>query len=168
MPSLFVVLFYYKLFVACRLCVIYVGGDNDFNVQAMITRLMWTIWTSLSAVRERPLNLITHSLTSKLPYFSKNLKSWWMPASLSECKSSILCLIFTMGIPWKVVFWYWDRFQFIDFLSFVAMTACNSYRRCHMPCHIGHADFVQEHIRWWSGWRFIQCCPPVGGVKQIR
>ena len=29
----------------------------------MITRLMWTIWTSLSAVRERPLNLITHSLT---------------------------------------------------------------------------------------------------------
>ena len=39
------------------------GEDNDFNVQAMITRLMWTIWTSLSAVRERPLNLITHSLT---------------------------------------------------------------------------------------------------------
>ena len=42
------------------MCVIYVGEDNDFNVQAMITRLMWTIWTSLSAVRERPLNLITH------------------------------------------------------------------------------------------------------------
>ena len=39
------------------------GEDNDFNVQAMITRLMWTIWTSLSAVRERPLNLITHSLS---------------------------------------------------------------------------------------------------------
>ena len=37
------------------------GGDNDFNVQAMITRLMWTIWTSLSAVRDRPLNLITYS-----------------------------------------------------------------------------------------------------------
>ena len=37
------------------------GEDNDFNVQVMITRLMWTIWTSLSAVRERPLNLITHS-----------------------------------------------------------------------------------------------------------
>ena len=43
------------------------GGDNDFNVQAMITRLMWTIWTSLSAVRERPLNLITHSLTHLSP-----------------------------------------------------------------------------------------------------
>ena len=41
------------------------GGNNDFNVQAMITRLMWTIWTSLSAVRERPLNLITHSLTGR-------------------------------------------------------------------------------------------------------
>ena len=32
------------------------------------------------------------------------------------------CLMFTVGIPWKVVFWYWDRLQFIDFLSFVAMT----------------------------------------------
>ena len=53
----------FLLKVICRLCVIYVGGDNDFNVQAMITRLMWTIWTSLSAVRERLLNLITHSLT---------------------------------------------------------------------------------------------------------
>ena len=30
--------------------------------------------------------------------------------------------MFKMGIPGKVVFWYWDRFQFIDFLSFVAMT----------------------------------------------
>ena len=29
---------------------------------------MWTIWTSLPAVRERPLNLITHSLT--LPFLS--------------------------------------------------------------------------------------------------
>ena len=37
---------------------IYVGEDNDFNVQAMIIWLMWTIWTSLSAVRERLLNLI--------------------------------------------------------------------------------------------------------------
>ena len=30
--------------------------------------LMWTIWTSLSAVRERPLNLITHSLPVVLPF----------------------------------------------------------------------------------------------------
>ena len=29
----------------------------------MITWLIWTIWTSLSTVRERLLNLITHSLT---------------------------------------------------------------------------------------------------------
>ena len=29
----------------------------------MITQLIWTTWTSLSAVQERPLNLITHSLT---------------------------------------------------------------------------------------------------------
>ena len=31
----------------------------------MITQLMWTTWTSLSAVRERTLNLITQSLTLK-------------------------------------------------------------------------------------------------------
>ena len=56
-----------KLIMACRLCVIYVREDNDSSVQAIIIRLIWTIWTSLSAVRERPLNLITHSLekTSK-------------------------------------------------------------------------------------------------------
>ena len=30
--------------------------------------------------------------------------------------------MFTVGIPWKVVFLFWDRFQFIDFLSFVAVT----------------------------------------------
>ena len=73
--------------------------------------------------------------------------------------------------PWtgKVVFWYWDRFKFIGFLFFVAMTlhACNSYRRSHMPCHIRHAGFVQQNIQWWSGRRFIQCCPPVGGVVRL-
>ena len=31
-------------------CVIYVREDNDSNVQAMITRLIWTTWTSLPAV----------------------------------------------------------------------------------------------------------------------
>ena len=52
------------------------GEDNDFNVQAMITRLMWTIWTSPSAVRERPLNLITHSLTvPKFEYISVQQRS---------------------------------------------------------------------------------------------
>ena len=57
------------------------GEDNDFNVQAMITRLMWTIWTLLSAVRERPLNLITHSLT------------------IVEIRWSCDCFISTMGFP---------------------------------------------------------------------
>ena len=51
------------------------GGDNDFNVQAMITRFMWTIWASLSAVRERPLNLITHSLTRLLELTSHRILS---------------------------------------------------------------------------------------------
>ena len=52
--------FYLKLIVACRLHVIYVRKDIDSNVQAMI---MWITWTLLSASRERPLNLITNSLT---------------------------------------------------------------------------------------------------------
>ena len=55
-----------KLIVVCRLCVIYVREGNDSNVQAMITRLIWTTWTSLSAVRERLLNLITHLLNENV------------------------------------------------------------------------------------------------------
>ena len=51
--------------MACRLCVIHVREDNDSNVKALITRLIWTVWASLSAALERPLNLITHSLTFK-------------------------------------------------------------------------------------------------------
>ena len=31
----------------------------------MITRLVWTIWTPMSAVPKRPLNVITHSLAMK-------------------------------------------------------------------------------------------------------
>ena len=41
----FLIPFFLKLFVACRLCDIYVREDNDFNVYAMITQLMWTTWT---------------------------------------------------------------------------------------------------------------------------
>ena len=32
----------------------------------MITRLVWTTWTAMSAVPKRPLNLITHSLSCKM------------------------------------------------------------------------------------------------------
>ena len=68
----------------CYLC----GGNNDFNVQAMITRLMWTIWTSLSAVRERPLNLITHSLTDdNWPW--KHAINW---TGANECRSTSLMI----------------------------------------------------------------------------
>ena len=79
------------------MCVIYVGGDNDFNVQAMITRLMWTIWTSLSAVRKRPLNLITHSLTyrdfkdnevQKAEEFISNMKNFF-EMIVAVCAESI-------------------------------------------------------------------------------
>ena len=43
-------------------------------------------------------------------------------------------------------------------------SACNSYRRSHMSCHIEHAGFVRQHNREWPGWWFIPCSPPVGGV----
>ena len=39
-----------KLIVACVLCGIYVSEDNDSNVYLMITRLVWTTWTPMSAV----------------------------------------------------------------------------------------------------------------------
>ena len=62
-PSLFccsfLIPFFSELIVARRSCVIYVKEDNDSNVKAVITRLIWTIWTSLSP--EWLLNLITHS-----------------------------------------------------------------------------------------------------------
>ena len=48
--------------MACRLRVICVREDNVFDVQAVITRLIWTIWTLLSDVQERLLNCIIHSL----------------------------------------------------------------------------------------------------------
>ena len=46
-------------------------------------------------------------------------------------------------------------------------SACNSCGRSYLLCHIRHAGFVQQHIWWWSGWRFIQCSPPVGGVVRL-
>ena len=62
----FISFFFLMIIVTCRLCGVYVGEDNDINVKVMITQLVWTIWTSLSAVRKRLLNLTTHSLTYSL------------------------------------------------------------------------------------------------------
>ena len=53
-----------KLIVAFRLGVIYVREDNDFNVLAMITRLVWNIWISMSAVLKKAVKL-NHSLTTR-------------------------------------------------------------------------------------------------------
>ena len=42
----FLIFFFGKFVVACRLCVICVSKDNDSSVQAiMITWLIWTTWT---------------------------------------------------------------------------------------------------------------------------
>ena len=67
-----------KFFGTCRLCVIFVREDTNSNVQVMIIWLIWITWTSMSAVRERPLNVTTHavivyptqSLTLFLPHKS--------------------------------------------------------------------------------------------------
>ena len=59
----FLMSFFLKLIVACRLCVIYVREDNDSIVKIMITRLIWTMWTSPSAVPRKAVNLIIYSLT---------------------------------------------------------------------------------------------------------
>ena len=39
-------------------------------------QLIWITWTSLSAIQERPLNLITHSLTRAGPQFSIKISSY--------------------------------------------------------------------------------------------
>ena len=87
MPSLFCcsffIPFFFKLIVACRLCVIYVSENNDSNVQAMITRLLWTTWTSLSAVRERPLKL-THS-----PMLYGITRPQWVECNLNDFQISL-------------------------------------------------------------------------------
>ena len=51
---------FYNLIGTCRLWIIYARNDTYSNVSVMITRLIWIICTSMSAVRER--NLITQSL----------------------------------------------------------------------------------------------------------
>ena len=51
--------------VACRLCVTYVREDNNLNVKAVITQLIWTIWTSLSTVSRKAVKFY-HSLAHSL------------------------------------------------------------------------------------------------------
>ena len=58
--------FFLKLIVISRLCVTCVRKVTV--TQVIITRLIWITWPSMSAVRERLLNVITHSL-SKLYLF---------------------------------------------------------------------------------------------------
>ena len=56
-----------------------------FLLQAVITRLIWTIWTSLSAVQERPLNLLqvlaSCSFSYQRPMFNGNKRSYNRPPS---------------------------------------------------------------------------------------
>ena len=82
--------------MACRLHIIYVREDHDCTVQAEVTWLIWTIWTSLSvvavAVSERLLNVITHSLTTRfitdplLHVCNKSLSCGICPAKLKIAK----------------------------------------------------------------------------------
>ena len=52
--------------VTCRLCIIGIREDNDFNIEVMITQFIWTLWILMSSVLKREINLITHWLL------------WWM------------------------------------------------------------------------------------------
>ena len=67
MPSLFLIPFFLKLIVVCRLCVICVREDNDSNV---VTRLIWNL---LSDVPRKAVQF-SHSLTAaKYFYWHKHL-----------------------------------------------------------------------------------------------
>ena len=116
-----------------------VGWKRVLNRRAyLLTSYMgcppWTLTTCLGS-------FFAEYSTSNLPYFSKNLKSWWVPASLSEWQT------------WKVVFWYWFQIPIYWFSFFCSNdSACNSYRRFCMPCHIRQAGSVQQHIRWSGRW----------------
>ena len=74
--------------MACRLCVIYVKEDNVSNAKATITRLIWTLWTSLSAVPRKAAKF-NLSLTSRSfqPWLcNKTVKIWHI----------LLCLLYSM------------------------------------------------------------------------
>ena len=58
--------------------------------------------------------LFTEYSTSNLPYFSKNLKSWWVPVSLSEWQT------------WKVFFLYWFQIP-IYWFSFFCSNDCMQF-----------------------------------------
>ena len=90
-------------------------SEAPFNLfQAPLTTSLGSLFcstplqNSLISIKksQRAGECLPHSLNARAPFSIR-----WSPG----------CLMFTVGIPWKVVFWYWDRFQFI-FLSFVAMT----------------------------------------------
>ena len=63
-PPFFVFAFYsfLNLIVTFELYIIYMTKDGDCNVKVMITWLLWITWTSMFAVKERPLNIITDLL----------------------------------------------------------------------------------------------------------
>ena len=64
-------LFFLKLIVACRLCVIYVREDDNSYVYVMITWFIWILWTLLSAVRKERLLKLNHSHTHRCTYVGK-------------------------------------------------------------------------------------------------
>ena len=68
LPTSFLSFFFWNT-STCRLCVIYVRECNiDSNIEVMITRFIWIICSSMSAVREKPLHSLslTQSLTHSL------------------------------------------------------------------------------------------------------
>ena len=102
---------------------------------------MWTIWTSLSAVRKRPLNLITHSLTgSGSGLLPEDTKPWLEPMLIYHQRCS---LVFT----WK---------QFHKRCSWTQSVMCVQ------RLHFWNYDHIsQGPMNWWYFYyifRWVSLC----------
>ena len=94
-------IFFLKVNCGLQLCVIYVREDNDSNVQAMIKRLVWAIWTLMSAVPKKAVKL-NHSFT--LAISGKNLFETIVITFLETSKSAGK-LVGSITYGWHGTFW---------------------------------------------------------------
>ena len=78
--------------------------DNNFNVKAMITQLIWTIWTSLSVVPRKAIKL-NHSLTGRSNILPRHISlgnAWHLVHIRSMLKYSTYMIINIDSIPHKL------------------------------------------------------------------
>ena len=92
----FLIYFFLKLIVACRLCVIYVREDNDSNVWAMITQMLvidcnLAIWQEIFTIYKSPRCIWNYVFDGILSC-----------PSYSELIQNNL---------WRIEPWHWDNIQ---------------------------------------------------------